>query len=128
MHASVAQTTIALLALLCPAAPPLHAGATATGCIAAGPEDPSVDGDLDDILLRVDDPKPAPATSDRARVAPGPSERTEPAAPEVCQTPASGETGSSERVAPAAPNVRQAPAGGETGSRPPEAGKNNRHG
>jgi len=54
--------------------------------------DPSVDGDLDGILLRVGDPKPTPATSDRARVAPGPSERTAPAAPEIRQAPAGGES------------------------------------
>jgi hypothetical protein len=54
-----------------------------------GPMDPSVDGDL----MQVDDPKPEPATSDRARVAPGPSERKEPASSEVRQTPAGGQTG-----------------------------------
>ena len=42
---------------------------------------------------RAEDPKPEPATSDSARVAPGPSERNEPAAPEVRQTPVGGQTG-----------------------------------
>jgi hypothetical protein len=42
---------------------------------------------------RAEDIKPEPATSDRARVAPGPSERNEPAAPEVRQTPVGGQTG-----------------------------------
>lgn len=52
-----------------------------------GPMDPSVDGDLS----QVDDHKPGPATSDR--VAPGPSECAEQAAPEVRHTPAGGQTG-----------------------------------
>lgn len=69
-----------------------HAAKSMTAAEVAGPMDPSVDGDLDGVLLWVDDPKPAPATSDSARVAPGPSERTAPAAPEVRQTPAGGET------------------------------------
>ncbi len=93
MRVLITKDKIVLLALLCPVASPSHAGAPAAGCVIAGPADPSVDGDLDGIRLRVDDPKPAPATSDRARVTPGPSERTEPAAPEVRQTPAGGETG-----------------------------------
>ncbi len=42
---------------------------------------------------QAEDIKPEPATSDRARVAPGPSERTEPATPEVRQTPVGGQTG-----------------------------------
>lgn len=42
---------------------------------------------------RAEDIKPEPATSDRARVAPGPSERKEPASSEVRQTPAGGQTG-----------------------------------
>lgn len=91
MRNVTAETTLALLGLLCSSPPPLHAGVPAAGCVIAGPAGPSVDGNLDDILLRVDDPKPAPATSDRARVARGPSERTAPAAPEVRQTPAGGE-------------------------------------
>jgi len=93
MRIFVAENTLVLLALLCSAASPSQAGAHSAGCVTAGPADPSVDGDLDSILLRVDGPKSAPATSERARVAPGPSERTAPAAPEVRQTPAGGETG-----------------------------------
>ena len=42
---------------------------------------------------RAEDAKPEPATSDRARIAPGPSERNEPAVAEVRQTPAGGQTG-----------------------------------
>ncbi len=42
---------------------------------------------------QAEDIKPEPATSDRARVAPGPSERNEPAAPEVRQAPVGGQTG-----------------------------------
>jgi hypothetical protein len=58
-----------------------------TGSALTGPMDPTVDDDL----LQVDDQKPEPATSDRARVAPGPSERKEAAMPEVRQTPAGGQ-------------------------------------
>ncbi len=54
-----------------------------------GSDGPTVDGDL----MPLDDPKPEPATSVRARVAPGPSERREPASSEVRQTPAGGQTG-----------------------------------
>lgn len=58
---------------------------------------------------RAEDTKPEPATSARARVAPGPSERNEPAAPEVRQTPAGGQTGG---------GTGSAPDTGERGKRP----------
>ena len=118
MHILDAETPLIILGLLCLAASPTTAGALAAGCVMAGPMDPSVDGDLDGILLRAGNLNPAPATGDRARIAPGPSERATPATPEVRQVPAGGETGSSRRTAPAAPNVRQAPAGSETGPKP----------
>jgi len=89
---AVAFVTMASLAGLL-----LRPARTATYMAAAGiagPMDPSLDGNL----LKIKDAKPEPATSDRARVAPGPSERTLPAAPEVRQTPAGGETrGESDR-------------------------------
>ena len=83
-HAIAVLTMAGLTGLL-----PLQSPAAArTGTVdVAGPMDPSVDGDLTEIA----DAAPAPATSNAARVAPGPSERTAPAAPEVRQTPAGGE-------------------------------------
>jgi len=66
----------------------LHAAPHAERAADWGRTDSSADGDL----LRVDNPKPEPATSDRARVAPGPSERKEPASPEIRQTPVGGQT------------------------------------
>ena len=54
-------------------------------------------------VLRVADEKPEPATSDSARVAPGPSERNEPAAAEVRQTPVGGQTIGGTTGTPAAP-------------------------
>jgi len=89
MRIFVAETSLIILGLLCSAAPPSNAGAPATECTIAGPEDPSVDSDLEGIMLWVDNPSPAQATSNRVRIAPGPSERAE---PEVCQTPAGGQT------------------------------------
>ena len=56
---------------------------------AIAPEDGAL---ADGALLQAAGDKPEPATSDRARVAPGPSERNEPAAPEIRQTPAGGQT------------------------------------
>jgi hypothetical protein len=44
-------------------------------------------------LIWVVDPKPEPATSDRARIASGPSERKEAATPEIRQAPVGGQTG-----------------------------------
>jgi len=104
MRIFVAETTLIILGLLCSPASLSHAGAPAAGCVIAGPGDPSVDGDLDGMPLRPADPQPAPAASDRARVALGPGERKEPAAPEV----------------------RQTPAGGQSGGRPDEAGQDER--
>ena len=108
MRVVVAETTLIILGLLCSAPPQPQAAVhgrqhLVAGLADASPADPSVDGDLDGILLRVDDPKPEPATSDRARVAPGPSERKEPAAPEVRQTPVGGQTAGGTTGTPAAP-------------------------
>ena len=52
---------------------------------------------------RAEDVKPERATSSRARVAPGPSERNEPAAAEVRQTPVGGQTAGGATGTPAAP-------------------------
>lgn len=52
---------------------------------------------------RAEGVKPEPAASDRARVASGPSERNEPAAAEVRQTPVGGQTAGGAMGAPSAP-------------------------
>jgi len=83
MTAAMAATCLAGLA-----PPSIHAAPWLERDAFAGPMDPTVDG----VLLQVNDPKPEPATSDGARVAPSPSERKEPAAPDTRQTPAGGQT------------------------------------
>ncbi len=108
MRVAVAETMLIILSLLCSAPPQAQAAVHGRHHLVAGladawPADPSVDGDLDDILLRAGDEKPEPATSDRARVAPGPSERNEPAAAEVRQTPVGGQTAGGTTGTPAAP-------------------------
>ena len=76
-----AAALLATASLIGSAVQPSRAAVPVAAADAVGPMDPCVDGDL----FAVADPKPAPATSDAARVAPGPSERTAPAAPEVGQ-------------------------------------------
>ena len=89
MRIIVAETTLIILGLLCSA--PLNAAAPGAGCSIQGPEDPSVDGDLEDAVPQLGDLKTAPATSDC--VAPDPSNCAEPASPEVRQVPTGGQTG-----------------------------------
>lgn len=93
MRITVTLTNLIILGLVCSSAPYSHAAtpaAPASGCSIAGPEDPSVDGDLEGILLRIEGPKSTPATSDC--VAPDPSKCAEPALPEVRPAPADGQT------------------------------------
>lgn len=80
---------------------------TCTGLIGLSPAHATPQPDAGTLMggavLRVANEKPEPATSDSARVAPGPSERNEPAAAEVRQTPVGGQTSGGTIGTPAAP-------------------------
>ncbi len=91
MRICVPKSTLIILGLLCLAAPYSNAGAPAIECTIAGPEDPSVDGDLDGVLWQVDDPTsvPAPSGCGRPRV----SECARPASCEVRITQSRGRAG-----------------------------------
>lgn len=105
MRIVVAKPMLIAASLLCSILRPIQATACGAECSIAGPAGPLVDGDLDaDPLVNADlgaEPSPvdqtkhdtvgSAATSDAARIAPGPSERAAPGAPSVRQSPPGGQ-------------------------------------